>query len=660
MFINQFPYSDFHELNLDWIIREVKRLTQEMETFQAVNKVIFKGEWNISNNYKAWDIVFNDNLSYIASQPVPAGIDISNVGYWILIGPVTVDEQARGAIASLTNEVELKFGEIDIEIDDIKVNSDQIPVINGRVENLTNELQAESSARSAEDILINARIDNIIQLEPGSTTGDAELQDIRVAANGETFETAGDSVRGQLELVNTTFDYVGVNGGFGFVKGKYISTSGAIGSVVDLTPSTNVNLNYSIIDCKDRDVFFVTGTGAGGARLFAFIDEDNKLLYQAPANAAWTNQKVIAPYGSRKAIVNVLKANPYTVVRLDNTSPLYNSVLSSSNVTLNSTNYVLLNITDADTIISNSVYGIASNIDETMIAHLPKYGKAGMLYSVSCFAPDSTTPGGTVSIQFYASTDGFDYLYRTQVSGTWSSWYSLTNNDNYDLSSYFVATCVQKPVTIDSTKRVILFGDSITTKTGSDDLSDPHYWLKDIAEITGCTWTTYGVGSSAFTATGDPAQVGGQVITAINNPSVDWDADVVFVAAGTNDAGFGYPLDEDVLLPALKTAVEDCITAIKSHLHAAGRDDAKIVFITPIRRGGSTAKKIAIRALLPKVCSIIGNTCLLNKISVINGFDFPITVETTDYYTRMTNYDELHPNNIGKYVYAMSVLNAIG
>ena len=81
---HEYPYVDPNRYNSDWELNEVKSIRHEMETFEALNKITFSGEWDITKQYPAWTIV-NDNNGrdgYISIQPVPAGVTIDNIDYW--------------------------------------------------------------------------------------------------------------------------------------------------------------------------------------------------------------------------------------------------------------------------------------------------------------------------------------------------------------------------------------------------------------------------------------------------------------------------------------------------------------------------------------------------------------------------------------------------
>ena len=113
-FFDNYPYTDFHELNLDWVIARIKELTQEMINFEAANKITYAGVWNIAQGYPAWAVVTDSTGNgYISIQPVPAGVQIDNTAYWMkLYDFVTalgnLDQRVtslEGAVSSLSGTV---------------------------------------------------------------------------------------------------------------------------------------------------------------------------------------------------------------------------------------------------------------------------------------------------------------------------------------------------------------------------------------------------------------------------------------------------------------------------------------------------------------------------------------------------------------------------
>lgn len=79
-----------------------------------------------------------------------------------------------------------------------KVITEKFDEINSEVDEINSNLNSEISRAKEADEILKSRIDNITSLTEGSTTGDAELQDIRVKADGTTATSAGNAVREQF------------------------------------------------------------------------------------------------------------------------------------------------------------------------------------------------------------------------------------------------------------------------------------------------------------------------------------------------------------------------------------------------------------------------------------------------------------------------------
>lgn len=107
MFWNKYPYTDTHELNLDWILAEIMKLHHDYDEFKAVNTITNGGAWDITKQYQAWTIVSDNNAGYISLKPVPAGVAITNNEYWGFIADydIAITNLAQ-RVADLENAVD--------------------------------------------------------------------------------------------------------------------------------------------------------------------------------------------------------------------------------------------------------------------------------------------------------------------------------------------------------------------------------------------------------------------------------------------------------------------------------------------------------------------------------------------------------------------------
>lgn len=141
------PYTNFHELNIDWFLNEF-------------NKVL--AEWSAMNKrFSDLNAAFNDLRNYVHDY----------------FNDLDVQEEIDNKLDSMAKDGSL--------YDIIRKYTD--PIVNGQ---------------DAKIKVLENRMNTFASLPEGSTSGDAELIDIRVPASGFNgnmpYPSAGDAVRGQF------------------------------------------------------------------------------------------------------------------------------------------------------------------------------------------------------------------------------------------------------------------------------------------------------------------------------------------------------------------------------------------------------------------------------------------------------------------------------
>ena len=101
------------------------------------------------------------------------------------------------------NEQNTKINSIQNEQNELKTNTNNN--INGQNTKI-NSIQTQQNNLADQQTTLSNRMDTFTSLSEGSTTGDAELEDIRVGANGITYNDAGGAVRGQYSQLKKNLD----------------------------------------------------------------------------------------------------------------------------------------------------------------------------------------------------------------------------------------------------------------------------------------------------------------------------------------------------------------------------------------------------------------------------------------------------------------------
>ena len=172
------------------------------------------------------------------------------------------------------NELETNTNN-NINAQNTKINSIQTQQTNLANEQNTkiNSIQTQQTNLANEQTTLSNRMDTFTSLSAGSTTGDAELQDIRVGANGVTYNNAGDAVRGQYKQLKDKIVYLETNvtvtdGERGHRTNAVLDMSQPI--YVSITPTTTNTFN-AFITHGETEVQFLTALDITGGETYTFV-----------------------------------------------------------------------------------------------------------------------------------------------------------------------------------------------------------------------------------------------------------------------------------------------------------------------------------------------------------------------------------------------------
>lgn len=222
------PYTNYHELNADWIVKEVKRVA---------------AEW----------VEYRDGLDTWKS-----GVDDQLATFQTWFDNLDLTDETRSIIQEMVSSGQF-----------ITVTQ---PTITSAVESWLADHVTGSNA-----------IDDTLTIS--GAAADAKVTGDRIADLKEDLNN--------LQELTTDTTIITVTD---WVAKHYVNTNNPIGAVITV-PEKEVslaNFNYIILPVSNGDAFILSGTGGNDPRLYAWLDEDHKLLSNSAPGATVNNLELIA------------------------------------------------------------------------------------------------------------------------------------------------------------------------------------------------------------------------------------------------------------------------------------------------------------------------------------------------------------------------------
>lgn len=278
---------------------------------------------------------------------------------------------------------------------------------------------ARISDVESEQSVLDARMDSFTNLAEGSTTGDAELEDIRVKADGTTASSAGSAVReqvNQLKQLVRDIDHNVFNANITAYTDSYMDTTGTI-----QTLSNCVTKVTNRIPVNAGDTFKYRGHGSDSNPSAIWFAENGTVIDIEIENSKTEEVSLVAPSNSAYAVFSSYErtSDASTVV-------LYVNRLSTNQIGAQSyLDYaaklkmrLLANDLNWNTLIDDASYFCPNNIAGTNLPSIDNnLSKAGTLI---------VKRENDLNVVFqeytqYASGNMY-FRYATGVTPSWSEW----------------------------------------------------------------------------------------------------------------------------------------------------------------------------------------------------------------------------------------------
>ena len=221
-FMNRYAYTDFHELNADWMIRTMMELINQVENFVSLNAIKYADpiQWNITSQYEKNTIVIDplSGTAYISVQAVPMGVALTNTDYWTVV--FDLGSFVVRAAKNFTNRYEadttltatfastqgdwLVWGDVLYEVIIPIINAGDQYVVDSNIRHITMEEVVDALAQAID--AVDTKVGDLNDLQTSVTTSvvdaiNSVLNDLNI--------TIGDLT--QLQTIDTTSIVAAIN-----------------------------------------------------------------------------------------------------------------------------------------------------------------------------------------------------------------------------------------------------------------------------------------------------------------------------------------------------------------------------------------------------------------------------------------------------------------